>query len=511
MMARSIKTAGSLAFFGLALLSFAPELCAQSRKPYGDTEVNTSALVPLLQAPQQPALKWFASTDKTGGNDDFVRLQPRQTLRVPLATGTLERLWSTAEFPNEFELTLQTGPRRTFPLLRNGKANAGLFSDKAYTLFPAVQTPTLRELEEGAALIVTNRAAQPAKWYYQVAVRPEPRNPLPALPAAREIGRANFKLKLAAGEQKTVENFTRPGLIYELAVAVNSGSGAGIFDTLRLLAQWEGQNGVNAPLMALAGQVAGEELIQNAVADFDGARLVLRWPMPFQSALLALKNEGERELDLDVSIRVQEADKAPSVYRFCAVEGAATSEKGVPVPILKLKGEGAFVGLGLQIQPGPESARRTFAFLEGDEIIRADDQTMQGTGAEDYFSSAWYFPDRPYTHPYDGLTLKTPLPPHVAAYRFHIPDAIPFRRSFAFDFEHGSSDNAEGMKWNWVALWYQKPPLDVPEISSQINPTAEATGARGNSWILVATLSTLVLIVTFYAIARIVKTTPRDS
>ena len=452
-------------------------------------QVNANtALNALLQAPDQPLQRWFASTDPKGNNEDYVLIQPGQTVTLDLAAGNLERLWSTAgdivtnDFPREFDLTLLTEPRRPVPLLQNGVAAIGLLESKAFTLTPELKYPAVRQLKAGAKLVATNRGKNPVKWYYQVTVRPPLLKALPVLPAVNQVSKRQFKLKLAPGQTGIIDNWKEAGLIYELQIALNSGSAKGVFEKLRLRCEWEGQSGVDVPLMSLTGQVAGDEFISNAICDYDGARLLLRWPMPFKSARLSLVNNTKQDLDLDVLARVQTFEAEPSPFRFCALERSATPVKGEPVSIFKINGQGAFVGLALDIKAGPDSTRQTFGFLEGNETITADGERFEGTGTEDYFSSAWYYPDKPFFHPYEGLTRKTQKPLDVAAYRFHIPDAIPFRRELDFKFEHGNGNNAADMQWNWVAFWYQKPPLSLTlESPTDANAVASQPGSTSDT------------------------------
>lgn len=456
-------------WLGLALI-FAPCALAQPQ-----INANT-ALNALLQAPDEPLQKWFASTDPNHKNADYVMVAPGQTVTLDLAPGRLERLWSTSSDPNQLDMTLLAGPRRPVPLIKNGAALIGLLEAKAFTLTPELKYPSVSELKAGAQLVATNRGKEPLKWFYQVTIRPPISRPLPVLPPSPEAAKNQWKLKLAPGQIGVINNWDKPGLLYELQVALNEGSAKGVFEKLRLRAEWEGQVGVDVPLMSLTGQVAGDEFISNAVCDYDGARLLLRWPMPFQTAKLSLVNGTDRTLNLDVMTRVQLFDSEPSPYRFCAVEKEATPTKGEPVSILDLKGQGAFAGLALAMSGGPDSRRQTYGFLEGNEIITADGEKLEGTGTEDYFSSAWYFPDKPFFHPYDGLTRKSKSPLEVAAYRFHVPDPIPFRRELKFSFEHGNGNNAADMKWKWVAFWYQLPPLTITtETTTNVGDVAASS------------------------------------
>ena len=465
-----------LASATLALGAMAAPALAQPQ-----VNANTS-LNALLQAPDQPLQRWFASTDPNGKNQDYVIVGPGQTVTQDLAAGNLERLWSTSSDPNKLDLTLLAAPRRPVPLVQNGVADIGLLESKAFTLTPELKYPTVRELKDGAKLVATNTGKEPLKWFYQVTVRPPLLKPLPVLPAVNEVSKRQFKLKLAPGQTGVIDNWKQPGLIYELQVALNSGSAKGVFEKLRLKCEWEGQVGVDVPLMSLAGQVAGDEFISNAISDYDGARLLLKWPMPFKNASLSLVNGTDKPLDLDVMARVQTFESEPSPFRFCALQSAATPTAGQPVSILKLNGQGAFVGLALDIKAGPDSRRQTFGFLEGNEIITSDGERFEGTGTEDYFSSAWYYPDKPFFHPFEGLTRKSKTPLDVATYRFHIPDPIPFRRELNFQFEHGNGNNAADMKWNWVAFWYEKPPLTLTtRARTDDNGVAVAASPGSNS------------------------------
>jgi hypothetical protein len=103
-----------------------------------------------------PPYKWFASTDPEGKNEDYILLKPGETRRVPLASGKLIRLWSTASQPEKVVLSLSNGPTTT--LVRDNRALVGELYEKAFTLYPTAGTsPALRDLRGNAALVVTNR------------------------------------------------------------------------------------------------------------------------------------------------------------------------------------------------------------------------------------------------------------------------------------------------------------------------------------------------------------------
>ena len=449
----------------------------------------TTELQGLLQAPFQPQPLWFASTDPKHQNFDYVLLRPGETRRIPLASGTLLRLWSTAQFPDQIELRLQTSRGRITPLWTGGKALSGSLSGKAYTLFPVFDYEPLAKLDKTAALFATNRAKEANKWFFQASVRPVKDVLLPVLPRVTSISGNGYTVNVPKNSEREFGNFNSPGLIYELNVAVDEGSTEGVFEQVRLRASFDGQRAVDAPLLALAGQERGNELGKNAVSDFDSSRLKLLWPMPFKTAKLSFYNPTNRDLKFNVQPRVQNFDEEPSKVRFCAFEQSQRTRKGQPVPILNVRGAGAFAGLALSIAPDTGSPRHGFAFLEGNETITIDDAPYEGTGNEDYFSSAWYFPDKPFLDQYNGLSFKSQNPPATSAYRFHILDPMPFKHDLKFDFEVGRGNNFDDLNWKWTAMWYQIPPLHLPiaagsEAPNGASPLAPETqvGGLANGW-----------------------------
>lgn len=465
-------------------------LCALFSVPIHAQEVTTE-LQGFLQAPYQPRPLWFASTDPKHQNFDYVVLKPGETRRIPLAKGTLLRLWSTSQFPAQTDLQLQTSRGRITPLSSNGKVveNRGTLQNKAYTLFPIFDFEPLAKLEKDSALLVTNRAKEPSKWFFQASVRPDSQNPLPILPPVTKIDKREFTVLVPKNSERGFGAWTTPGLIYELEIAMKEGVANGAFSQLRFRANWDGQRAVDAPLLALMGQQRGDELGGNVIGDYDSARVMLRWPMPFKTASLSLFNPTNRDLKLNVTARVQGFAEEPSKVRFCAIEQAAHTQTGKPVSILKVKGQGAFAGLALSIEPDKGSPKQTFSFLEGNETITLDGAPYEGTGNEDYFSSAWYFPDKSFLDKYNGLSFKSQRPPATSAYRFHVVDPMPFKQSLDFSFEQGRGNNTSDLNWKWTAMWYQIPPLsvpfpktaDAPSGASPLNPDTSNGGGMSNA------------------------------
>jgi hypothetical protein len=108
---------------------------------------------------------------------------------------------------------------------------------------------------------------------------------------------------------------------------------------------------------------------------------------------------------------------------------------------------------------------------EGDDFFFIDGETeprLLGTGTEDYFCDAWGFREQ------DGPFYGTPLwegreaGNRGTAYRFHLADPVPFKKSLRVEIEHkGAQQFKDGASSGFierddlmssVALWYQVEP-----------------------------------------------------
>jgi hypothetical protein len=505
----------------------------------GSTASGTAAedMTAVLSAPETMQPRWFASTDPKNQNADYLLLKPGETRRIPLAAGTLERLWSTALVPEKVTLRLQNG--QTTTLLAAGRAAHGEVYEKALTLYPAIRpgsTPEfVRKLRSGAALVVTNGAPVENKFFYQATVRERARDfsPQRVLAAAPTQTPAR-KITIAPGESGGLvqpEVGARAGIVQEIRIAAPQD-----FETLSNLrlrvvrmrvirrigshvsSSQEGQSVlVDVPLSALCSQFFADASgrmspMSNAITSFDGKTIVVRWPMPFDGKTddmhIDLLNAGTKPVETSLSARFAPLGEA-SPYRFHALAGSARSQKGKPIEMLQVKGAGAFAGLNLAIAPRADSPRQTFAYLEGNETIFADDKVYEGTGTEDFFNSAWYYPKQAFNRPYHGLTFKSEKPPRVACYRLMPQDAVPFSKSLRFVLEHGNGNNSDDLEYQWVAFWYAKTgsTATVPDTLSADSVSNDAENA-GNSAVLSfipKALGAVLLVVTLMALARVLR------
>src|SRR5207237_1670612 len=190
-----------------------------------------------------------------------------------------------------------------------------------------------------------------------------------------------------------------------------------------------------------------------------------RLPMPFRrSARLTLTNEADRRLVLQAAVDLEPGDPggasgtaSPPTWGYLHARWhRGLTEKGTPHEWVWTSGRGQFVGLVQNM-----SGARELGFLEGDELIWSDgEKVWNGTGTEDYFNSGWYFQDGPVSQPLHGAVRLSGEKGHaeVSAFRFHLNDAVPFRRELRAALEHGGTDDTREEDYASVAFWYQDRP-----------------------------------------------------
>lgn len=185
------------------------------------------------------------------------------------------------------------------------------------------------------------------------------------------------------------------------------------------------------------------------------------FPMPFNvSARVEVVNETGEEINsfyYHIDYRQFSRPLDPDVALFHATwHREPRTDPGQSYIVLDAEGRGHFVGLAMSMQGYTNGMQ----YLEGDEFVFVDGETrpsIAGTGTEDYFNSGWYFNRGEFAAPFHGLILKDDSLARIAAYRFHIPDPIPFTSSLRFTIEHGDR-NAEIADYSSTAYWYQKEP-----------------------------------------------------
>ncbi|MCK5650252.1 MAG: DUF2961 domain-containing protein, partial [Gemmatimonadetes bacterium] len=196
------------------------------------------------------------------------------------------------------------------------------------------------------------------------------------------------------------------------------------------------------------------------------------WQMPFfQRGLITVTNEGAKNVrSFYYHIDYTEVDELPenTAYFHAQYKQEFPETLGQDYLILDAEGQGHYVGTVMSVQ-----SRSPNWFGEGDVRIYVDGDTIptiQGTGTEDYFLSAWGLTEHIY--PFFGCTYLSGDPSNLGfratMYRWHVDDPIRFRESLRFEIEHTgwiSADETETGEVDGhvereddiatVAFWYQ--------------------------------------------------------
>ncbi len=243
--------------------------------------------------------------------------------------------------------------------------------------------------------------------------------------------------------------------------------------TLRIYWDGEEQPSVECPIGDFFG--IGHGVDQSFISlpirvSSEGRARNCYWPMPFRrSARITVENEsGQRCQAFYYYVDWQKHPALPedSAYFHAMYRQEHPCVMGRNYLLADLAGRGHYVGTiqsVYHVSPGWYGEGDDFFFIDGETEPR-----LRGTGTEDYFCDAWGFRQQ------DGPFYGTPLwegygtGDRSTAYRFHIPDPVPFSKSLRVEIEHKGSQTFPDGKGNGfierddlmssVALWYQLEP-----------------------------------------------------
>jgi hypothetical protein len=314
-----------------------------------------------------------------------------------------------------------------------------------------------------------------------------------------------------AGETSVLADLDGPGVITHiwLTVAANEYAWPRL---LRLRVYYDGSAtpSVDCPVGDFFGVSHGLERPIDSLMVRDSSSGRSRnsyWPMPFaRHARVTITNEGRRRVSnlyFHVDWKKLRALPPGTLYFHARYRQALPAADGQPYEILSVRGRGHYVGTVLGVVQSEAGW-----FGEGDERFYVDGNrtpAIEGTGTEDYFNDAWSF--RIATGLYTGVPVAdgTGVGARMGAYRWHVPDPVPFRTSLRLDIEHrGWTYNPNGAVrsafeerpdfMSSVAFWYQAEIAadqpDVPYGSARLplgnarqieveDRAAEATGKGG--------------------------------
>ncbi len=279
----------------------------------------------------------------------------------------------------------------------------------------------------------------------------------------RTGGNADFRT-VAPGETITLFDYKGAGIVRRFWVTIAPRAEMTIHRQAILRMYWDGETmpSVEAPIGDFFGVGFGEQrdYISLPLNQTSGGYNCY-WPMPFhRSARWTLTNMSKRRIDaFYYNIDFTAYDKLPKeILHFHAQwRRENPTRPNVNYTILEAVGQGHFVGAALFMQ---NRRGRGLGFLEGDEMIYVDGEktpSIIGTGTEDYFSSGWYYDRGVYSAPYHGINIKDETLGRISTYRWHIEDAMPFKKSLKVTIEHGHANDHEG-DYSSIAFWYQSEP-----------------------------------------------------
>jgi hypothetical protein len=220
--------------------------------------------------------------------------------------------------------------------------------------------------------------------------------------------------------------------------------GAAAPDELVLRMYWDGAErpAVEAPLgdFFAAGFGLRREVRSVPVQVEGGDGYNAFWQMPFfERGLVTVTNEGAkrvRSFYYQVDYYALDALPEGTAYFNARYRQAFPEALGQDYLVLETEGQGHYVGTVMSVQ-----SRSPYWFGEGDARIYVDGDTLptiQGTGTEDYFLSAWGLEE--HSWPYFGCTYLSDDPSNLGMratmYRWHVDDPIRFTGSLRFEIEH---------------------------------------------------------------------------
>ncbi|RLE87823.1 MAG: hypothetical protein DRJ96_00290 [Thermoprotei archaeon] len=273
------------------------------------------------------------------------------------------------------------------------------------------------------------------------------------------------------GQRLELLKLDEPGMIVSMWMTV-SGRDRRFLRNLILRAYWDGETNpsVEAPIgdfflqghraFAVEPGLEGHTLTLPLGLSSGGFYCFL--PMPFAKARIEVENMGCEEvaafyyiIGYYTGVELRDMGRLHARWRR-----ERETTPGKPYLVLRARGRGHYVGTylymrGLSLKKAIVGG---LGFLEGNVRIVADGEVAYcATGTEDYFLSGWYFMGGAFNAPFHGLVYKDERRGEVAAYRFHVPDPVPFREWIEVTAPHGEW-NEVAADYSSVAYWYQLEP-----------------------------------------------------
>lgn len=420
-----------------------------------------------------------SSADPTGGNQDWGHFQGVKGDVAVLADlkgpGIVRRIWSAnpgGQLRIEIDGAAKPALDAPFTDIFEGKVPgfrppvAGRSSGGWYSYVPIAFTKSCRiTVTKGGPFYyqVTWQKLPDAKGLTPFTGRVDAVGEAGALAAWTSLGTnpdATDAIPLPARDfnlppkGRWTQPITGPGTITALRFRFADGT---TFEDLRqaiFRISFDSQTMVEAPLGDFFGLGFGPTPWKSLPMGFDEDGAYCYFRMPFRKgARIDVENQGKGTLSATFTGAARSGVPTKPWGYFHANYHTAVNEAGQDYFFGRLRGAGHVVGV-------TESMRGTGGlwFLEGDERVFVDGESkpsIQGTGTEDFYNCGWYFNEGPVNEALHGLSHKAET--EIGAWRFTIPDAIPFTKSLDFRIEHGGTDDAPGSEYASVLYWYGAP------------------------------------------------------
>lgn len=309
----------------------------------------------------------------------------------------------------------------------------------------------------------------------------------------RSGGNGDSFRNIEDGETRTLFEVKGAGIINHIWITIAPRPNRLSRNDIIIRMYWDGKEypSVESPIGPFFGQGWEESYefasLPLASGPKNGTGLVSYFAMPFaKGARIEIENQtGQKINAFYYYVDYVEVDQLPkNTGRFHAwynkelTEAAAEGENewrtlGRPPGenktaeknylIADIQGKGHFIGVNYYVHsPTP------MWYGEGDDMFYIDgapEPTLNGTGTEDYFNTAWC-PNTLYEHPYYGYARVNDDVGWLGrthVYRFHISDPVYFDKSLKFTIEHGHN-NVLALDLASVAYWYASDATQIPAI-----------------------------------------------
>ena len=256
-------------------------------------------------------------------------------------------------------------------------------------------------------------------------------------------GKKNNKAKghpydtIDAGETYSLLNIQGQGIINRIWITINDRSPE-MLRSLKLEMFWDNESkpAVSVPFGDFFGMGLSKTVTyENALfTTGEGRSFVCYIPMPFRKAAkIIITNESQKKLNnifFDVDYSLAESWNNNNLYFHAWWHRDTATTPSHDFELLPaVKGSGRFLGASIGVNSNPAYGSSWFGegevkmYLDGDKEY----PTLNGTGTEDYISSAWG--QGKFINKYTGCTVADDSLKQYAFYRFHIPDPVFFKKN----------------------------------------------------------------------------------